>query len=290
MNPPDLLSLVLTLRPLGAAHGLPDSLARASHAVLLNAVGGADPALAGSLHEGSGPRPFTASDLIGLKQREGLRPERTYALRFTALTAGTASALLAASAGGPLALGAEVVLGESGFRVEAVEGGEETPDSKTQTPKTSHPWAGAATYKSLSAPWLLARERPAARLALDFVSPTTFKSGGKHVPLPLPELVFGSLLEKWNAFAPVALPPETRRFAAECLALSRYRLSSRVSPMKEGGLRTGMVGMAVFTALNHDRYWLTLLNLLADFALYAGVGAGTTMGLGQCRKEEGRRK
>lgn len=37
-------------------------------------------------------------------------------------------------------------------------------------------------------------------------------------------------------------------------------------------------------AVNHDRYWLSVINLLADFALFAGVGAGTSMGLGQCRR------
>jgi len=121
-------------------------------------------------------------------------------------------------------------------------------------------------------------------VSLQFASPTTFKSGEKHVPVPLPAWVFGSLLEKWNAFAPVALPAEVRRFAEECLALTAYRLSTRMIPLKEGGLRAGAVGQARYTALNHDRYWLSLINLLADFALFAGVGAGTGMGLGQVRK------
>ena len=102
--------------------------------------------------------------------------------------------------------------------------------------------------------------------------------------MPMPTWVFGSLLEKWNVFAPVVLPPEARRFATECMALSGYRLSTRPAYVKEGGVRVGAVGMTRYTAINKDRYWLSVMNLLADFALFAGVGAGTTMGLGQVRR------
>jgi len=266
-----LLSLVLTLRPLQPAADLPH-LGRAAHALLLDAVRRSDPALAESIHAGSDLRPLTASGLIGYSARAGLNPERTYAVRLTALNAPVAQALRTAAQAGPLRPGEVVRLDEHHFRVEAA-----TDDA------AEHPWARAMSYEALSAPWLLGRESPARRVGLEFVSPTTFRSDGKHVPVPMPEWVFGSLREKWNAFAPVALPDEVRRFAAECLALSRFDLRTYSLPLKEG-LRIGAVGRATYTALNTDRYWLSLINLLADFALFAGVGAGTTMGLGQCRR------
>jgi CRISPR-associated endoribonuclease Cas6 len=106
-----------------------------------------------------------------------------------------------------------------------------------------------------------------------------------HIPIPLPELVFGSLLEKWNTFAPIAFPPETRRYAAECLAVSRYKLESRSVGVKGQALRMGGIGRVTYTTLNYDRYWMSLVQVLAEFALFASVGAGTTMGLGQGRKE-----
>jgi len=269
----DLLSLVLTLRPLAAAPG-PDNFGRAAHALLLNAVQAADPALAAELHAGSGLRPFTASNLLGYSRRRDLNPARTYALRFTALTGPVAHALSAAAApGGALAAGAELDLDGCRLQVEAVA-----------TAPAQHPWAVTASYQALSAPWLLAQAAPASRLALRFASPTTFKSHELHVPVPLPAWVFGSLLERWNAFAPVALPPETKRYAEECLALSAYRLSTRMVAVKEGGLRAGAVGEARYTATNYDRYWLSLINLLADFALFSGVGVGTSAGLGQVRR------
>jgi CRISPR-associated endoribonuclease Cas6 len=105
-----------------------------------------------------------------------------------------------------------------------------------------------------------------------------------HIPIPLPELVFGSLLERWNAIAPLAFPEEAKRYAAECLAISRYKLSTRAVPLKGGGLRVGAVGKISYISLNYDRYWMSVMATLAEFALFSGAGAGTAMGLGQCKK------
>lgn len=269
-EPIALLSLVLTLRAEQPA-GAPSSLGRAAHAVLLDAIGQTDPALAESIHAGTGVRPFTVSNLIGFRRRDGVRPEQAYTLRFTALTAPVSAALMAASRGGPLSAGAILRLDSVPLQIESVA-----------MDAAAHPWAGHTTYEALAAPWLLGKLRPETRLQLRFVSATTFKSHDLHVPVPLPGLVFGSLLERWNAFAPMTLPVEVRRFADECLALSQYRLNSRPVLLKDGGLRIGATGQAQYTATNHDRYWLSLINLLAQFASYAGVGVGTTMGMGQC--------
>jgi CRISPR-associated endoribonuclease Cas6 len=146
------------------------------------------------------------------------------------------------------------------------------------------PWSGTSSFQELSAPFLLAKQAAPRRLTLQFTAPTTFKSGGRHIPIPLPGLVFGSLLDKWNAFAPVTFPPEARRFAEECLAVSKYRLSSRRVPVKSGGLRMGAVGEITYTSINYDRYWMSVMAVLAAYAIYSGVGAGATMGLGQCRE------
>ncbi len=307
-----LLSLVLSLRPLNPV-ATPNAMGRAAHALLLDAVRRSDPALAESLHAGSETRPFTASDVIGYSRRTGLSPDRTYALRFTALTAPVARALLKAGdeggavkdEGGEMreagrgALSAGAVLNLDGhlLRVEASDiGAAPNPQSAIQNPQSAihnpqsaipnpqSPWAAATDYETLSAPWLLGRVKPEPRLTLLFASPTTFKSREMHVPAPLPGLVFGSLLEKWNAFAPVALPAEVKRYAEECLALGAYRLRTRMVQVKEGGLRAGAIGQARYVTLNYDRYWMSLIQLLADFALFSGVGAGATIGLGQCRR------
>jgi CRISPR-associated endoribonuclease Cas6 len=147
-----------------------------------------------------------------------------------------------------------------------------------------HPWASLTSYQKIGAPYLLAKVSAPRRISFKITSPTSFKSKGMHMPIPLPELVFGSLLDRWNLFAPIAFPPEVRRYAGECLAVSRYKLYSRSVPMKSRGVRMGGMGEITYVSLNYDRYWMSVIQTLAMFALFSGVGAGTTMGLGQVQQ------
>lgn len=270
---PDLLSLVLLLKP-GKIDNLdaPAWWGRESQAFLLRSIAKVDPDLAARLHEGSSLRPYSASTLMGHFPGGKIDPEETYILRLTALAQDIAGILVNASQpGGGISSGDEVELDRRPFRVEKIfaEAG-------------SHPWAGALSYADLLSR-VLPSSNPSHQITLQLTSPTSFKSGGKHVPLPLPELVFGSLLERWNAFAPSPLPAEVKRYAAECLGISRYHLHSRPVPLKGEGLRIGAVGWVTCSALNYDRYWMGAVHALADYALFAGLGAGTAMGMGQSR-------
>lgn len=263
----DLLSITLALRLAESPSPekpLPLWWGRAAQAALLHALQHYSAELAEELHDGaSGLRPYTATSLIGYSSRRGLEPERSYRLRFTALRQDVCEAFGWAAGQGSLKTGSTLRLDEYAFTIQQV-------DMQRQS------------YEELSAGYLLAKVPPERRLRLRLNSPTVFKTAGRHLPLPLPELVFGSLLERWNSFAPVTFPDELKRFVGECLLISRYRLSSRVVPLKGGGLRVGAVGEVVYTSANYDRYWLSLLHALAAYAAYAGVGAGTTQGLGQC--------
>ncbi|RME69403.1 MAG: CRISPR system precrRNA processing endoribonuclease RAMP protein Cas6 [Chloroflexi bacterium] len=266
-----LTSLIIQLTAPTDAR-LPAALGRASQALLLRLVQQVDPPLADALHHGDGPRPYTASNLV-LGRRAGgslhIQAGQTGWLRFTGLTRPVSQTLQALAADPPASV--------------EVDGQPFTVTGATLDPAV-HPWAGQISYQDLAAPFLLAGQAgPPARIRLEFVSPTTFKSRGRFVPLPLPELVFGSLLDRWQTFAPVALNPELRRFAAEVVHLTRYDLQTRAAPYKQQGLRVGFTGQADFTAANRDRYWLNMLHLLAAFAFYSGVGYGTASGLGQAR-------
>ena len=111
------------------------------------------------------------------------------------------------------------------------------------------------------------------------------------MPLPLPGLVFGGLLDRWNAYAPLQVHPEVRRYAQECLGFGRYRLETALARFGEQGQRgvvSGCTGTCSYSFLSRDRYWMGLVHLLAAFARYAGVGRRTSMGLGQARALEGR--
>lgn len=273
----DLISLVLTLRPLSKPgqeeHVLPLWWGRAAHALLLQVIRATDGALAQSLHEDQGVRPFTTSSLLGRTRRGELDADSRYRLRLTA-SRSDISAILHTSVqpGGMLSPGAQVELDYHPFGIET-----------SICQPVENPWANHTGYQELAAARLVAPEAPARHIAFHFASPTGFRSNDRVVPIPLPDLLFGSLLERWNSFAPVTFPQDAKRYAAECLAVSRYHLQSRSVPVKNGGLRIGAVGEISYTALTYDRYWLSVLHTLADFALYSGAGIGAAMGFGQCR-------
>lgn len=268
-------ALMLSLRPQAAAT-VPAHLGRASHAALLAALGERDAALAQRLHDLEGLKPFTASDLLGARPgRDGraITPDQTYGLRWTGLSAELDAHLRALAASPP-----------AGIELAGVRCSIE----RAVVDRAGHPWAGAAEWSELIALERVGREEPPHRFVLQFVAPTTFRSNGRNVPLPLPELVFGSLLERWNGMSPIALPQEARRFAAECLVLGRYELqSTHVALFGEPhhGAETAFTGRCTFIATNRDRYYLHCCAALLRLAFFSGVGAKTGMGLGMVRWE-----
>jgi CRISPR-associated endoribonuclease Cas6 len=263
------VSLIFTIRPLAAAEK-PASLGRAAHAAILRLIGDSDPALATRLHDDDGPKPLTVSNVIGLEARQHMArvyPDRRYRLRVTLLTPALEAI---AAAWRPAAL-APLDLDGLLWRIEQI----------TDNPGDD-PWAGRAAYEELATA-LLARHATSARWTFEFATPVTFRQRGLNQPLPLPALTFGSLLERWNAFAPIALPDETRRFAEECIAVSRFELRSRSDPTKGGAPQIGAIGRVTYAAVNRDRYWLACIDALAHFTLFSGIGAGVARGYGQAR-------
>lgn len=285
-----LISIVLTLRPTQAAT-LPANLGRATHAWFLDQVRAADPRLAETLHAPNQERPFTVSNLRGMGPPQGggsrggipipplptprqivLAPEETPWLRVTSFSPELSALLVERLLAEPPE---RVAL--SGVSLRVVE---------TTADGARHRWAGQTTFEDLVQRHTLGAERPAPRLALRFASPTVFRSGGANLPLPLPGLVFESLARRWNAFGPLRVPAEVRRFADEVMLIARYRLrTERVMFGEEGerGAFPGFLGVCGYAFRNRDRYWLGLIHTLAAFALYAGVGTRTTVGLGQAR-------
>ena len=281
-----LLAAVLTLRP-RARITLSASLGWAIHAWFLSQVRARNPALSEQLHAPNAPRPFTLSPLLGtgrpIRGEITLEPGQEYRLRITSLEAGFSRFLHDELL--PALPGSEARLYQAHLEITGA-----TCDAKV------HPWAGTSTYEQLSRTYLMEMDRPPRRsMTLHFASPTTFRrssaasdeEGGRgrivhNVPLPLPDLVFGSYLRRWNNFAPVELPVEAQRYAEACLAISRYRLQTVL--IEFGRMReVGFVGKCSFTALHFDAYWLRVMNLLAAFAFYAGTGRHTVLGLGQTR-------
>ena len=265
---PELLSLVLELKPRQAAE-VPPRLGRAAEAVLLARIAEHDPQKAQALHDASGIKPFTCSNLMGARiGRSQLDPARYYTLRYTALDSS-----LAALLPGLFPPGSRIQFEDAELEVTA------------QRTNGENPWAASTTYSQLLKRYLMpSGAAPAGSWTLLFASPTAFQSQGRTLTLPEPHLVFGSLVERWNACSPLTLPAdEVRAYAQEMVAINRFTLQSAVGWERGPALRLGAVGQATYQALNHDRYWRSALSLLAAFSLYSGVGAMTTAGMGQVR-------
>ena len=252
---------------------LPPHLGRANYAATLRRLEEVAPGLGDVAHAGEGPKPLTCSSLLGHLPRGGqslIRAGETVQVRVTGLEERISRALLAGLMEQPPAtweLDGEV------FRVTEVV-----------CDADEHTWTGHTTYEELLGYHVSRAEQTPHQVQLEFGSPTAFSSKGLTMPVPLPYLVFGSLVDRWNAYSPIPLAPEARQFAEESVALSRFDLHTRPVQTKNSGLYIGAEGMAQYTAVRSDHYWLSALNVLAVFALYSGVGTQTTIGMGQTRR------
>ncbi len=249
---------------------LPRALGRASHALLLRLIAEQQPALATHLHDGPGPKPFTCSELVGGRAQgdsQQVSPGQPVWIRFTGLVEPVSRVLQSLAENPP----EEVELDRQCLRVVGA----------TMNP-AEHLWAGQTRYQALCDEFL-AQRMPPRRLTLEHASPTTFRSQGVNIPVPLPYLVFGSLLGRWQAFAPVAVNADAQRYAEEMVALARYRLQTRLVRLEGRGMRVGFVGQSSYALLNRDRYWGNIMGLLVAYSFYAGLGGHTGMGMGQTR-------
>lgn len=151
---------------------------------------------------------------------------------------------------------------------------------------TQDPWAGSTSWAALALRWKAQRRFPPG-FRLDFASPTTFrKASGErrwNVLFPAEEEVLRSLADKWRRFAPPALRLPSGIEASGLVMAARYRLRSEYLshwpyPQK------AFLGWCEYRVDHRaPSAVVRAIHMLIEFAFYAGVGAMTTMGLGQVR-------
>lgn len=138
-------------------------------------------------------------------------------------------------------------------------------------------WEEAVPYAALAA------APPAERAVMHFRSVTYFSRAGRAHPLPDPGLLYGSLIRRWNHYAPdqARITDVEEKELLSTVVLSAHDISS--SPVDLGaGTRIGFTGTAAFRlhgqhAGTAQQQQFTALSL---FATIAGAGAQTTHGLG----------
>ncbi|MBC7343990.1 MAG: CRISPR system precrRNA processing endoribonuclease RAMP protein Cas6 [Clostridia bacterium] len=119
-----------------------------------------------------------------------------------------------------------------------------------------------------------------------FCTPTTFRQGDLDLPLPVPALVFKSLLDLWNLHAPkpIVLGPHALERG---LALASCRIRTR--RFFDGhAFIPGFVGLCEFrlTKVLSDEE-AAAVRALAAFAFFSGIGRKTTHGMGLVRVDFG---
>lgn len=273
-----LQSLVIHLAPLQPA-SLPVDLGRATRSMFLDLLITIDSALANELKSGDDQRPYTVSDLRGRplnEQRQGIvHPEHQLWMRITSYDSRDTRLTTAL-------LKMKDLINETSPQVTLVE---QPFCLKSSTlDRSEHDWAGQISYDELAQTILLASRQPPDTLKMEFSSPTTFKvKDEKLQPFPLPDLLLGNWLDKWNQFAPLTLSHEARQFALESVAASRYSLETKVV-YYWGVPIIGFTGRCDYRVLDQDPYWLRLVHTLAAFSFYCGSGYKTSFGMGQSRK------
>ncbi|WP_008312250.1 CRISPR-associated endoribonuclease Cas6 [Leptolyngbya sp. PCC 6406] len=157
------------------------------------------------------------------------------------------------------------------------------------TPQSTQPWANFCNY-----PQLYDQASDTERkLTLQFCTPTAFRQGKYDSPLPTPDCVFGSLLRRWNHYSDLEFPREI----LDVLQPSYFNIRTEVvtdprQQFQHTGAKTspinqfmGCIGTVTYQILGSlDTDTIKQLNALADFALYAGVGRKTPMGMGMVRR------
>lgn len=264
---PDLSAVTVHLKSQRNTR-IPSWLGRAAQANFLQALESLHPELSRTIHDMPGAKPFTSSTLIGArKQGEMIQLgcDDPLHLRYTTLhpqlTAIFHHGIL------PQWENGKISLHDQPLKVVDIHMDDEDKGSNTQ-----------ADYKKL-----LDCASTQSTITMCFTSPTSFKrTGGYFTPLPQPELVFGSLLDRWNSFAPFCLPDSLYELFHVGIAILDANIQTETLSFARGhkGIVPGFIGEVTYRFscdVEERRY----LHALVDFAKYSGVGVKTTVGMGQ---------
>jgi CRISPR-associated endoribonuclease Cas6 len=268
---PDIGILNLVLVPMTSAR-FHASSARSLHAALLRRLELIDPDLSRRLHDSqigahSTDHPLVVSGLCSSPDSAGgeafVEEGCTYSASITALTHEVTQAL-------DLAFCPQHPLGQEPLILEHVPFAVILEDTY---------WHSLCTYASL-----LTAANPRRGIALEFCSPTGFRTRSKSPALPEPTICISGYLRKWNAFSPVTLPDELLMgYVRKCMTLNTYSLMPAVQRFGEY-IERGFIGRVEWHAKGSSPSLLRQVNALVEFSCYCGTGMKTALGMGQTRR------
>lgn len=281
-----LLSIILSLTSTSSVPIL-GALGRPAQAWFLNQVLLKRPRLAETLHDSGGLKPYTVSTLLDrygrpYKTGDWLKDGQECLLRLTTIGDELSEVVLTSIL---KTLPRTLNFYKMDFRI----------DGYTLNP-LEHSWAGQTSFPAIAQDEKYDQVPQDARM--EFVSPTAFRSNRRDIALPIPGKVFRSLAEKWNAFCPEPMQIDEMwsSFIEDCIIVNELTAVNTTHwEFSEGtrGAATGFTGTVGFRLLPEDKVppqWLPywdgadiLMQSLARFAFYSGVGHHATLGMGQAR-------
>ena len=250
---------------------LPEYHGQQLHGLCFKILDGFSVAMAALIHQKMPIKPFTSADLEFSKSNR-LRQNRRYIAagdvvywRVTALNEEVLQAFLSVRQGQVMSIG------NLQLKVERIIVTPETRDD-----------VGLVDPEDIMAECFSLP--PIGKVAMEFRSVTSFRSGVNDCPWPSPELVFGSLADKWAAMdMPGEFSANLIREEARSLLICDWHGASRkvfLSP-KRGA--TGFTGRFVYRLNTLPDDIQRIFLLLATYAEFSGVGRWTAHGLGQVR-------
>jgi CRISPR-associated endoribonuclease Cas6 len=263
------------------------ALGRPIQAWFLGQITRSRPALAAKLHDEQGLKPYTVSTLLDHRARPlragaWLEPGEECFLRITTLNEELSGALEKTLTRRPPK---NLTLYKMDFRVNDI-----------LSKRAEHEWAGETSFSEIAQNATLAKA--SGHVRMEFASPTAFRNNGLDVCLPAPGQVFRSLFDKWNAFAPAPMRVQDlwTDFSPDCILVEEMTAVNTIHwEFAEGkrGAATGFCGTLGFHLLPNNKvkqewreYWdgaATVMQSLAEYAFYSGVGHHATIGMGQAR-------
>lgn len=264
----ELLGLTLELVPESLTL-LPADYPRLLHAWFLHQIKGIDPQLSLVMHDHQTQKAFGLSQLMGpllVKARHyQLHTGERYTWQITALNQRVVSGLAQW-----LPQLSEIV---------------ELNDARL----TLRGWQIVLPPKTYAQVW--EQELPDTnKLQLSFVTPTCFSYKQHYLPLPNPQQVFQSYIQRWNRFSQLAVD-ETKfvDWVDRSVVIARHRLESVMVTVRDRdpapGVVTGFTGCVEFRLLTSEPLeFVRLFWALGELASYLGTGYKTPQGLGQTRR------
>ena len=244
---------------------------RLLHAALFALVEEMDPGLASRLHDGMNVKPFSVAplDLPPDAPKAGrdrlLRSGDVVYWRVAALDEAVLRTLLAVPEGSVVRVGRlRLIL----RRVIA--------DSRERND------VGVLDEAELIGACL--SEESVRTIEFRFLTPVAFRVDDSDYPLPVPGLVFSSLADKWTAAElPASIDRNEIRADAERVRPNTWRGETRRVSFGRDRSVTGFVGRFSYDVSALPMEARQVFLLLAQFAVFSGVGRLTAQGLGQTR-------